>query len=70
MGIPGLTATLQPFANWGTLDGQNVVIDGPALAYAILYICRSNGVPQPSYELLGRSVTQWLDKLASHVANM
>ncbi|VUC20167.1 unnamed protein product [Clonostachys rosea] len=67
MGITGLTATLQPYGQSGVLTDQNVVIDGPALAYTILYICRSNGISQPSYDLLGRSVIQWLDTLALQV---
>lgn len=67
MGITGLTATLQPYGVSGVFTDQHVVIDGPALAYTILSICRSNGIAQPSYDLLGRSVIQWLDVLVLQV---
>jgi hypothetical protein len=40
-----------------------VVIDGPALAYHVLYICIRHGIPQPSYEILGKTAVAWLDEL-------
>ncbi|KAK2593482.1 hypothetical protein QQS21_008798 [Conoideocrella luteorostrata] len=64
MGIPQLYASLQPFSKLDILDGEVVVLDGPALAYHILYICRANGASQPSYALLGRVTITWLEKLA------
>jgi hypothetical protein len=70
MGITGLTATLQPYGVSGVFTDQHVVIDGPALAYTILSICRSNGIAQPSYDLLSRSVIQWLDVLVLQVKKM
>ncbi|KAM5386732.1 hypothetical protein ACJZ2D_000025 [Fusarium nematophilum] len=63
MGIPHLISTLEPFAVHGVLDGNHVVIDGPALAYHILYICNRHGVTQPSYQLLGDTTIAWLDEL-------
>lgn len=67
MGIPHLISTLEPFAARGSLKGQDVVIDGPALAYHVLYICRRNGIGQPSYDLIGRTTLSWLDKLSALV---
>lgn len=67
MGIPRLISTLEPFAVRGPLEGDDdLVIDGPALAYHVLYICRRNRIGQPSYDLLGRTTVSWLDKLSSH----
>ncbi|KAK7417045.1 hypothetical protein QQX98_004806 [Neonectria punicea] len=63
MGIPHLISTLEPFAVHGPLDDKAVVIDGPALAYHILYICNRNGVVLPSYQLLGDTAVAWLDEL-------
>lgn len=66
MGIPYLTATLEPYAVRRRLQDEAVVIDGPALAYHILHVCRVNGISQPSYQLLGQSTVAWLDELSSH----
>ncbi|KAH6889110.1 XPG domain containing-domain-containing protein [Thelonectria olida] len=63
MGIPHLISTLEPFAIHGLLDDQSIVVDGPALAYHVLYICNRNGVVLPSYQLLGDTVVAWLDEL-------
>ncbi|KPM40096.1 hypothetical protein AK830_g6481 [Neonectria ditissima] len=63
MGIPHLISTLEPFAVHGLLDDKSVVIDGPAFAYHILYICNINGVVLPSYQLLGDTAVAWLDEL-------
>ncbi|KAF4976433.1 hypothetical protein FZEAL_6913 [Fusarium zealandicum] len=63
MGIPHLISTLQSFAVHGALDNDHVVIDGPALAYHVLYICNRNGIAQPSYQLLGDTTLAWLDEL-------
>ncbi|KFA62730.1 hypothetical protein S40285_05010 [Stachybotrys chlorohalonatus IBT 40285] len=65
MGIPNLISTLEPYAEHSRLRGEHVVIDGPALAYNMLRICRGNGAYQPSHGLLGRAVLAWLDKLAA-----
>ncbi|KAF4506989.1 hypothetical protein G6O67_005669 [Ophiocordyceps sinensis] len=66
MGIPWLTATLQPLADVRLLQDEAVVIDGPALAYHILHVCRINGVVQPSYRLVAQTTLAWLDELSSH----
>ncbi|KND91395.1 hypothetical protein TOPH_04192 [Tolypocladium ophioglossoides CBS 100239] len=66
MGIPYLTATLEPYAVRRALQDEVVVIDGPALAYHILHVCRVNGISQPPYQLLGQSTVAWLDNLSSH----
>lgn len=66
MGIPHLIATLEPYAEHGTLQDEHVVIDGPALAYHILYICNRDGIVQPSYQLLGATTIAWLDELTKH----
>ncbi|KAH7163616.1 XPG domain containing-domain-containing protein [Dactylonectria estremocensis] len=63
MGIPHLITTLEPFAVHDHLENQSLVIDGPALAYHILYICNRNGVVLPSYQLLGDTAVAWLDEL-------
>lgn len=63
MGIPHLITTLERYASDKTLQSQTVVIDGPALAYHVLHICRIQGASQPSYRLLGRVVIDWLDRL-------
>lgn len=63
MGIPRLIVTLEPYVVHGVLENQHVVIDGPALAYHILYICNRHGIPQPSYKLLGETAIAWFDEL-------
>lgn len=70
MGIRGLTASLRPFAARSELAGR-IVIDGPALAYHILFACRlesrvSTVLKDPSYSALGSKAIQWLDDLQSH----
>ncbi|KAL7951123.1 XPG domain-containing domain-containing protein [Trichoderma barbatum] len=63
MGIPHLITTLENYASHEILQRQAVVIDGPALAYHILHLCRFQGASQPSYGLLSRLVIEWLDRL-------
>ncbi|KAJ4011405.1 hypothetical protein NW752_007059 [Fusarium irregulare] len=63
MGIPRLISTLEPYVVHQVLDNKSVVIDGPALAYHILYICNRHGIPQPSYKILGKTAVAWLDEL-------
>lgn len=68
MGVPGLKRHLQPFATYVDLDKRRVIIDGPALAYHILYLClakasRNSPLELPSYRLLGETVVAWLDQL-------
>ncbi|KAF5661837.1 hypothetical protein FHETE_8243 [Fusarium heterosporum] len=66
MGIPRLIVTLEPYVVHGVLDNQHVVIDGPALAYHVLYICNRHGIPQPSYKILGDTAIAWFDELIRH----
>lgn len=66
MGVTHLYTTLRPFTYLDILDGDVVTIDGPALAYHVLHVCRANGVNLPSYCLLGRVVISWLDQLVLH----
>ncbi|KAJ4257471.1 hypothetical protein NW762_008595 [Fusarium torreyae] len=66
MGIPRLISTLERYVVHGTLNDEHVVIDGPALAYHILYICNRHGIPQPSYKILGETALAWLDELIRH----
>ncbi|RGP80103.1 hypothetical protein FLONG3_1637 [Fusarium longipes] len=70
MGIPRLISTLEPYVVHGVLDNESVVIDGPALAYHILYICNRHGIPQPSYKILGDTTIAWLDKLIERGVNV
>ncbi|PTB47763.1 hypothetical protein M431DRAFT_488300 [Trichoderma harzianum CBS 226.95] len=63
MGIPHLITTLENYASHEILQHQVVVIDGPALAYHVLHLCRFQGANQPSYGLLSRLVIEWLDRL-------
>ncbi|KAL7906672.1 XPG domain-containing domain-containing protein [Trichoderma velutinum] len=63
MGIPHLITTLENYASHEILQHQVVVIDGPALAYHVLHLCRFQGANQPSYSLLSRLVIEWLDRL-------
>ncbi|PFH59120.1 hypothetical protein XA68_12786 [Ophiocordyceps unilateralis] len=66
MGIPHLTTSLQSFAQHRALQNEAIVIDGPALAYHILHVCRVNGASQPSYRLIAQSTLRWLDELLHH----
>ncbi|KAH0523479.1 hypothetical protein TsFJ059_008481 [Trichoderma semiorbis] len=63
MGIPHLITTLENYASHEILQHQVVVIDGPALAYHVLHLCRFQGANVPSYDLLSRLVIEWLDRL-------
>lgn len=68
MGIRGLANVLRQFASQEELCGR-VVIDGPALAYHILGIARLNVLTildEPTYSVLAKIATQWLDSLQSH----
>ncbi len=71
MGIPHLTASLSPFAERCTLDGSQIVIDGPALAFHITNLCQvalrtSSPFSQPTYAMLGDTAVAWLDHLEAH----
>ncbi|KAG5928898.1 hypothetical protein E4U42_007765, partial [Claviceps africana] len=66
MGVSRLYGSLRSFAHAGLLNGDVVTIDGPALAFHVLYLCRANGVNLPSYPSLGHATISWLDKLGLH----
>ncbi|KAH7171529.1 XPG domain containing-domain-containing protein [Dactylonectria macrodidyma] len=66
MGIPHLISTLEPFAIHDHLENRSIVIDGPAFAYHVLYICNRNGVVLPSYQLLGDTAVAWLEELTGY----
>ena len=70
MGIARLASTLEPYAKHVVLQDEKAVVDGPALAYHLLYKCRANDVVQPSYQLLGECVISWLDEMSSHNIDM
>lgn len=68
MGIRGLTNLLRRYASREELCGR-VVIDGPALAYHILWIASHNVstiLDEPTYSVLVTTAIQWLDRLESH----
>ena len=73
MGIPHLITYLRPFAANVNLTGQNVVIDGPALAYHIWHIClaaqshsQNPFEATPSYKLIEETLIRWLDELQKY----
>ncbi|KAM0499786.1 hypothetical protein ACHAP8_005394 [Fusarium lateritium] len=70
MGIPRLISTLEPYVVHGVLDNESVVIDGPALAYHVLYICNRHEIPHPSYKVLGDTAIAWLDALIERSVNV
>lgn len=72
MGVPKLLATLTPYGDRRPLEAEQVVIDGPALAYHAASLCQAN--PQPATGLghsfdqttssqLGQVALAWLDEL-------
>lgn len=68
MGIPHLKRNLEPYAERGPIKPCQVTIDGPALAYHILGLCRngtlkSSPFEQPSYSRLGDTAIAWLDQI-------
>ncbi|KAK0665896.1 XPG domain containing-domain-containing protein [Cercophora samala] len=68
MGIPHLKRNLEPYAERGPIASCNVVVDGPALAYHVLSLAsrttiKTTPFEQPSYELLGQTAIQWLEKM-------
>ncbi|KAK2001640.1 hypothetical protein LX36DRAFT_653140 [Colletotrichum falcatum] len=66
MGIPHLLKHLSPYGVLGPIDGDRVVIDGPAFAYHIYHLCTRSTSGLPSYDLLGRTALAWLDQLTDH----
>lgn len=77
MGIPHLITYLRPYGVVGALDGCNVVIDGPGLAYHIYHFCltlrplaRNRLQAAPSYKEVGEAVIVWLDHLQARNVSM
>ena len=85
MGIPHLTHHLSPYATRVLLPQQssnernprNVVIDGPALAYHVYYLCLSRrGGARNAYEAivpyteLGQAAVSWLEQLEQYGVSM
>lgn len=70
MGIPNLISTLEPFASRAVIESEDAVVDGPALSYHVLHICRRNGVSMPSNKLLGTTAIAWLDACAARGLTM
>ena len=67
MGIPHLRRHLEPYAQRSRLQDCDIAIDGPALAYHILALCRKTTAKtpfeHPSYALLGQTAIAWLDQV-------
>ncbi|KAH6715981.1 XPG domain containing-domain-containing protein [Leptodontidium sp. MPI-SDFR-AT-0119] len=70
MGIRHLTTFLRPYAAAESLDGKQVVIDGPSFAHQIYYIClraspgaRNALEAAPSYQILVDTAIAWLDTI-------
>jgi len=87
MGIPHLMQNLQTYGEkvlFQQQDGTklsapttNIIIDGPALAYHIYYIClsRRGGARNaldaiPSYKELAYAIIAWLDQLETYSIGM
>ncbi|KAH8912853.1 hypothetical protein BR93DRAFT_906346 [Coniochaeta sp. PMI_546] len=73
MGIPRLRQLLEPFSEQVDLKTRDIVIDGPALVYHILYQCQRHATSLfdlPSYDLLGHTAVRWLDELSKSGANV
>ncbi|KAI1107929.1 XPG domain containing-domain-containing protein [Jackrogersella minutella] len=72
MGIRGFTKALGRYGVFSPLNGDTVVIDGPALVHRISDFCMkqrpcsSGFVCQPQYSLLSSMVIGWLDELKSY----
>ncbi|KAH7386340.1 XPG domain containing-domain-containing protein [Cadophora sp. MPI-SDFR-AT-0126] len=68
MGIRHLTTFLRPYATTESLDGKQVVIDGPSFAHQVYYLClggtsgaRNTLEAAPSYQKLVTTAIAWLD---------
>jgi len=76
MGVPHLINHLKPYATLAPLDGD-AVVDGPALAYHVYYICLNNRPmarnpleATPTYEEIGRTSLAWLEGLEANGISM
>ena len=72
MGIPRLISHLASYALDTDINGCSVVIDGPAFAYHVYYLCITaqksaknpfEGIP--SYQLIEDTALRWLSELRS-----
>ena len=77
MGIRHLTTFLRPYASAESLDGKQVVIDGPSFAHQIYYIClkatpgaRNALEAAPSYQNLVDTAIAWLDTVRASNVDM
>lgn len=78
MGILHLIFHLRPYAEIvSSLRDQDVVIDGPAMAYHIYHIClslrpeaKNPFEAAPTYRELGEAVILWLEFLQTHQLRM
>jgi hypothetical protein len=73
MGIPRLRQLLEPYAEEVDLKGRDIVIDGPGLAYHVLYDNRKPATSLfslPTYSVLGEAAIRWLDELTKSGANV
>lgn len=76
MGIPRLNPGLRPYGKVTILDGQSVVIDGPALVHRVWELvmspesAESAALCHVSYATLGQSFINWLDRLRAGNVNV
>lgn len=77
MGIRHLITFLEPYSSVESLAGKEIVIDGPAFAHHIYYLClkatpdaRNGFEAAPSYSVLVRTAVDWLDRLRNSNAVM
>ncbi|KUJ14179.1 uncharacterized protein LY89DRAFT_784171 [Mollisia scopiformis] len=70
MGVRHLIAYLQPYATVVSLAGASIVVDGPAFAHHVYYLClratphaRNGFEAAPSYPVLVKTALSWLDRL-------
>lgn len=77
MGIRHLITFLEPYASVELLAGQEIVIDGPAFAHHVFYLClkatpdaRNGFEAAPSYSTLIKTALAWLNGLRNSNAVM
>lgn len=77
MGVRHLITFLRPYSTLESLAGQQIVIDGPAFAHHIYFIClkgtrgaRNAFEAAPSYSVLVKTALQWLKGLEMENAVM
>lgn len=77
MGVRHLITFLRPYSTLESIAGQQIVIDGPAFAHHIYYIClkgtksAQNALEAaPSYSVLVKTALLWLEGLQDSNAVM